>query len=425
MADTYTTEAIACGLSDVAGWLENEGLVLVPRRAAREQVMAWFHDRLGDPDQRRLIESIYETMVAASPVACGLAAPPGHIPMPRTVDEAKAMWLLGERYVRDNAPDQIAAAPSHPGEADRVGLGKERRLAEQAKHHGRDWAVWWQGSGDRGDHIMEVTQSGLGYARELAWIGDQHHVEAGALVAEHNEQVRRLREVIARQAAAKGLLQAELGRIKAVIPASLTYEVPDAAEAIASTFREYVKVAAEATALRKSLASLGTGEGSGGAGWAPGTTAPRDGTPMWADLGSDGIRKVRWWTVDELCDAFGGDRGNYQAGFYEVDDADAEAWPKQWLPIWAIPALSGPPSAPHPQAPNTLSEVEEATALLLAIDGVLRAAQQEADRLRDETDGYSFPNWLAQENHVKADRIEAALATLRASQEQDGEVRHG
>lgn len=25
MADTYTTEAIACGLSDVAGWLENEG----------------------------------------------------------------------------------------------------------------------------------------------------------------------------------------------------------------------------------------------------------------------------------------------------------------------------------------------------------------------------------------------------------------
>ena len=24
-ADTYTTEAIACGLSDVAGWLENEG----------------------------------------------------------------------------------------------------------------------------------------------------------------------------------------------------------------------------------------------------------------------------------------------------------------------------------------------------------------------------------------------------------------
>lgn len=163
MADTYTTEAIACGLSDVAGWLESEGLVLVPRRAAREQVMAWFHDRLGDPDQRRLIESIYETMVAASPVACGLAAPPGHIPMPRTVDEAKAMWLLGERYVRDNAPDQIPAAPSHPGEADRVGLSEGEIVKLIAK-------TWLTAKGTDDETADEISDPG-----ELAMISPEDY----------------------------------------------------------------------------------------------------------------------------------------------------------------------------------------------------------------------------------------------------------
>ncbi|GEL42308.1 hypothetical protein MEX01_28990 [Methylorubrum extorquens] len=48
----------------------------------------------------------------------------------------------------------------------------------------------------------------------------------------------------------------DLARIRAVIPASLLFEVPDLAEAVASTFREYVKVAAEATALRKQVADL-------------------------------------------------------------------------------------------------------------------------------------------------------------------------
>ena len=142
--------------------------------------------------------------------------------------------------------------------------GGDLSLADQAKHHGRDWSVWWQGSGERGDHIMEVRQGGSGYARELAFIGSDFHEQAGALVAEHNEQVRRLREVIGRQAAAKGLLQAELGRIKAIIPASLSYEVPDAAEAIASTFREYVKVAAEATDLRKAALATRTPAGAAG-----------------------------------------------------------------------------------------------------------------------------------------------------------------
>lgn len=163
-------------------------------------------------------------------------------------------------------------------------------LAEQAKHHGRDWAVWWQGSGERGDHIMEMAQDGLTYSRELAFLGADHHDEAGRLVAEHNEQVRRLREVIGRQAAAKTLVQSELGRIRAMIPASLLYDTNgDMVEAVASTFREFVKVAVEATALRKQVAALSASQtpapaAGQGAGWQPIETA-RDG----------GVREALEW----------------------------------------------------------------------------------------------------------------------------------
>lgn len=53
----------------------------------------------------------------------------------------------------------------------------------------------------------------------------------------------------------EGSAAAELARIRAVVPASLLYEV-DLVEAVASTFQQYVKVAAEATELRKQLAAM-------------------------------------------------------------------------------------------------------------------------------------------------------------------------
>lgn len=228
---------------------------------------------------------------------------PMHIPLPAGLPAFMAAAPRSDQPLTrasDAGGDRetIAAPPPVPASRE-AGEIANPPLADQAKHHGRDWKVWWQVSGERGDHIMEVTQSGLGYARELAWIGDQHHDQAGALVAEHNEQVRRLREVIARQAAAKALLQTELGRIKAVIPASLSYEVPDAAEAIASTFREYVKVAAEATALRKAVTPKPEPETGGElaqriahvlythnyieALWQPDPTAPYEGAVRWSD----------------------------------------------------------------------------------------------------------------------------------------------
>jgi len=53
----------------------------------------------------------------------------------------------------------------------------------------------------------------------------------------------------------EGSAAAELARIRAVVPTSLLYEV-DLVEAVASTFQQYVKVAAEATELRKQLAAM-------------------------------------------------------------------------------------------------------------------------------------------------------------------------
>ncbi|SKA20259.1 hypothetical protein [Consotaella salsifontis] len=53
-----------------------------------------------------------------------------------------------------------------------------------------EWIEWWQGSGpERGDHIMRLKPSGLGYAGEVAYIGDQHHDAAGAIVAAHNAAI--------------------------------------------------------------------------------------------------------------------------------------------------------------------------------------------------------------------------------------------
>lgn len=62
------------------------------------------------------------------------------------------------------------------------------------------------------------------------------------------------REDIRRLRAENEMANKELARIRAVVPASLLYDVPDLAEAVASTFGQYVRVAGEAAALRKKLA---------------------------------------------------------------------------------------------------------------------------------------------------------------------------
>ncbi|KQQ29416.1 hypothetical protein ASF53_19485 [Methylobacterium sp. Leaf123] len=82
------------------------------------------------------------------------------------------------------------------------------------------------------------------------------------------------------------------------------------------------------------------------AGWRDISTAPKDGTEIWAWLYDSGVRKLRWWSAEEIHEEEGRDSPDaYQAGFYEV--ADRTEW---WNPRWWVPAdcLPTPPSDPAP-----------------------------------------------------------------------------
>lgn len=77
--------------------------------------------------------------------------------------------------------------------------------------------------------------------------------------------------------------------------------------------------------------------------WRPISEAPKDGTEIWAWLYDSGVRKLRWWSAEEICEEEGRNTPEaYQAGFYEV--ADRTEW---WNPAWWLPAdrLPAPPSS--------------------------------------------------------------------------------
>lgn len=94
--------------------------------------------------------------------------------------------------------------------------------------------------------------------------------------------------------------------------------------------------------IQKSLAARPAAPEAQGA-WLPISTAPKDGTEIWAWLSDSGVRKVRWWSAEELCEEEGRYTPDfYQAGFYEV--ADKTEW---WNPAWWAPAdrLPAPPAS--------------------------------------------------------------------------------
>ena len=133
--DTYTTEAIACGLSDVATESgDAEGFVLVPKQATKAMLDAAYaaHDAYEASEGLAGwggLGSVYKAMIAAAPSHPGEADLPDdeepsqtHIPFDEMSPEGKA--ALGA-IIR-------AAKTMLPREADRVGLGELERLSAAA-----------------------------------------------------------------------------------------------------------------------------------------------------------------------------------------------------------------------------------------------------------------------------------------------------
>lgn len=210
----------------------------------------WFEDQSPDASELGMAMMAAEDALTAPPAsdASGAEAHRARvIALARRIEEADGLrddaftdvGILELSAALAAAPTAPAQTPSRPVDAGGV-EEDDVPLAEQAKHHGRDWKVWWHGSGQRGDHIMEMSQNGFSYGPELAYLGADFHDAAGRLVAAHNEQVRRLREVIARQAAAKTLLQKEVARL-----AALATQAPDKARAREGLERQAIADAAK------------------------------------------------------------------------------------------------------------------------------------------------------------------------------------
>ena len=285
MADTYTTEAIACGLSDVAGF------VPVPRGPTPEMLAAFWRTK-----------NTGTTEIGGS-------------------------FQDDSDYAAYRA--MIAAAPSHPCEADRVGLGELERLLDD----------------------LRAVANRISLRNEHA---------SGAHIYDTVNRIQRLCE-------------------RSTVPASIP--------------------------------ALGTREGSGGAG-------------TWAE-------KEPFYQFREI-----GEGQDWQFCSKAVYDSFAR---DPHMDTREVPASE---VKPHPQAPNTLSEVEEGDAALSKLAAAIDAADHgysiTLTALSDEGSVYTLDLCDGSElltfgdrddaaehalRHRSLARARAALATLRASQEQDGEVR--
>lgn len=71
--------------------------------------------------------------------------------------------------------------------------------------------------------------------------------------------------------------------------------------------------------------------------WQSRETRPLDGTPFWAYLYESGIRKVRYWSPQQLAEEFGERPDDFDPLFLLVSDTDEEFDPDFWCPISAIP----------------------------------------------------------------------------------------
>ena len=71
--------------------------------------------------------------------------------------------------------------------------------------------------------------------------------------------------------------------------------------------------------------------------WQPRETRPTDGSPFWAWLYDSGIKKIRYWTPEQLAEEFGGIPPHYDPLFLCVQNTDDEYDPQFWCPLSEIP----------------------------------------------------------------------------------------
>ena len=64
-------------------------------------------DAGSDDEAKRWAQIDFDTRISWGIAEGAKLIPPGHIQMPANIDEAKVMVLLGERWLKDNAPDQL------------------------------------------------------------------------------------------------------------------------------------------------------------------------------------------------------------------------------------------------------------------------------------------------------------------------------
>ena len=60
--------------------------------------------------------------------------------------------------------------------------------------------------------------------------------------------------------------------------------------------------------------------------------------PFWAWLHQSGIRKMKWYSAEEVAEQYGWDAEECEGRYAEFDEPKNEWEPDFWLPIDAIPS---------------------------------------------------------------------------------------
>ncbi|TXN39153.1 hypothetical protein [Methylobacterium sp. WL7] len=431
MADTYTTEAIACGLSDVAGWLENEGGRDKHARTIRLGV-----ERLrelgaagGEGEKRYPYSAAVQWPHWRCPDCKGMAyVYVGEWKADRSINSSPLIRCVNCKSVFDTRPH---AAPSHPGEADRVGLGELAARFEVKNKQaiikiitdeifGGFAAIGYPGL------IEKAADAILGRA-DAAGEADTSGVEADdkARLVEYLRELERLGA-----AATQEMLSVSSVRRRYDEPSCVIVNTPSCAGLFALATGVRGEAALQSLADAKflvglwnayrsgklvpaSLAALGTREGSGGAS----PVGPAGQTCLDAAAAIEGIAQeldaygrtaqghMLRQALDVLLDVQSDEQlppadagtkrsvdrawARFQAAAQgtEAEGRNTAGGSVHEGPVGKADAPSPPTS---PQAPNTLSEVADLRSRATAAEDTLRDREARIDALENALDAADY-----------------------------------